>query len=551
MSITLPVSNFVKEHLRKKGITTDEEASRYLYPDIRNLHPAMDVDGIKDAVELFVRHLKKRSYILFVGDYDVDGVMSMSILSHGAGPLMREYGAKGFLKFPNRVEGYGLNLEVLKRLISKKKPDLVVTIDNGVKSVEEIRFLKDNGIDVIVLDHHAPDMENLPDPDVLVDLHLPGTTYPFKELCGAAVGYKFVEALHEYLGKPFTKQMELLQYAALATLADVVSLTGENRLIVQLGIRFMNSNPAIGIKALIKAFGIQGEITTEHIGYSLGPSINAPGRILIPDHAFALFKTTDETKAKAFAENLVRYNDERKEMTTRFVDMGFDEISKYPDDDVYVVELDDCPEGIVGLVAGKIKERFNKPAIVLAKHGEYYTGSARSIPAFNIVDELKHFEDLMIRFGGHSMAAGLSISPENVDKLRKGLNERAKITLTPEDFEKQFDVEKEVLSNTDIGTYFEDLKLLEPFGSDNPRPVFKINFTPRAPKFKEDGSYIDILKELHLKIYGDSFVNAIGFNFAEEADSVLNKNPIPLIGEISENIYKGFRSYQINILQLG
>lgn len=548
--ISLPVSPFVKDYMTKRGISTDEEASKYLYPDIRNLHPARDIDNIVDAAELLIAHLKKKSFIIVVGDYDVDGVMSETILYHGMTPLLDEYGAKALMKLPNRVEGYGLNLEVLKKYIKHYKPGLVITVDNGVKSVEEIKYLKSEGVDVIVLDHHSPDMSNLPNPDVLVDLHLDGTTYPCKDLCGASVAYKFIEVLYEILDKPFTRQMEFLQYAALASLADVVPLTGENRLIVQLGIAAMNTRPALGIKSLVTAFKIEGELSSEHIGFNLGPSINAPGRILVPDHAFALFKTSDPEKAAKLAENLVLYNNERKAITERFVNIGLEYIEAHPDEKVYVLTIDECPEGIVGLVAGKIKEKYNKPAIVLASHDGYYTGSARSIPNFNIVEILKEFEHLMVRFGGHSMAAGLGIEKENVDKLREGLNQRANELLTEKDFEKTLEVEPIELTNSDISDVFEDMKILEPFGQQNPRPVFKINFKPKAPKFKEDGSYVDLMKEIHLKIYGEGFVNAVGFSMGEEADYVRESNPIPLIGELSQNIYKGFKNFQINILKI-
>lgn len=545
----LPISDFVANHLVKKGITTTEEASKYLYPDIRNLHPARDLDGMKDAAELFIKHLEMKNNILVVADYDTDGVSSATIMTKGVGPIAKEYGSKFMMKFPNRVEGYGLNLEVLKKLIVTRKPNLVITVDNGIKSVNEIAYLKEQGIDVIVLDHHTPDMNNLPKPNVLVDLHLDGTTYPYKELCGASVAYKFVEMVYEHLGRTFDIQMELLQFAAIATIADVVSLTGENRLIVQLGVRSINSNPSLGVKALIDAFKIEGEIMTEHINYSLSPAINAPGRISVPDHAFILFVTKDFNEAKKHAENLVLYNDKRKELTRKYVDIGYEEIEKHPEDLVYVLQLDDCPEGIVGLVAGQIKERTNKPAIVLGRHDGYYTGSARSIPGFNIFEELKPFESLMIRYGGHSMAAGLSVSEENVDALRKGLNERAREILTDKDFEKNYDIEEDILTNKVIPNYFEDLKILEPFGQDNPRPIFKVDFETRAPKFKEDGTYVDILKELHLKVYGSEFVNAIGFNLAEEKDKIGNR--VTLVGELSQNLYKGFKSFQINILKIG
>lgn len=550
-NISLPVSKFVKEQLAKRNITNDLEASKYLYPDIRNLHPAKNIDNIVDAVKLFDKHLKAKSFIIIVGDYDVDGVMSNTILYHGLVPIMKEHGVRGLLKLPNRVEGYGLNLDVLKKFVNNYKPGLVITVDNGIKSVEEIKYLKDCGVDVIVLDHHAPDMDNLPPADVLIDLHMKGTTYPFKELCGASIAFKFVEAYYEFANRPFVKYMELLQYAAIATIADVVSLTDENRLIVQLGVRNINSNPALGIKALIDAFKIQGEISSENINFQLAPSINAPGRILIPDHAFALFKTDNPSKAKILADNLVLYNNERKEVTKKYVDMGLEMIEQYPDDYVYVVQLDECPEGIVGLVAGQIKEQKNKPAIVLASHDGYYTGSARSIPGYNIVEELKPFESLMKRFGGHSMAAGLSISTDNVDKLRTGLNKKAKEILTEDDFIKKFNVENITLTNDLIETYFEDLKLLEPFGQHNPRPAFKVEFTPKVPKFKDNGSYVDIMKDVHLKVYGDKFVNAIGFFMGEEAENIKTMDPIPMIGELSQNIYNGFRSFQINILKIG
>lgn len=547
--ITLPVSDFVKAKLESKGIRTNEDAEKFLFPDIKNLHPARDVDNILDAVQLFEEHLAKKSFIIFITDYDVDGIGSTAVLYEGLKDLMNKNKCRYSFKLPNRIEGYGLNIDVLKKLM-KFNPGLLVTADNGIKSVEEIAYLRENGVDVIVLDHHAPDESNLPKPNVLVDLHLSDSTYPFKELCGAAVCYKFVEALYEKRGLDFHIQNRLLQYVALSTIADVVSLTGENRLLVQLGLQQINANPNLGIKALLKAMNVEGEVTTEDINYNIGPALNAPGRILVPDTAFALFKTTDEAIAKTISEDLVKINAERKLKTETFVNLGFKEIEKFSGDNVYVLTLNDCPEGIVGLVAGQIKEQTGRPAIVLAYHDGYYTGSARSIPAFNMAEELISVGDLMIRYGGHAMAAGLSIKEENIPLLRKALNKRANEILSEEDYKQDFDVEDVELINSDIEDYHNQLKWLEPFGQDNPKPIFRVNFMTKSPPWKEDGEVYDLMKEKHLKIYGDNFLSAVGFSMKDKVPLVEGKDIIPILGQLSVNTYKGRTNHQVMILDI-
>lgn len=547
-NITLPIPDITKELLISKGLTNDESISKFLYPNIKNLYNYRLLDSLVPAINLFITHLERKSSILFYCDYDVDGCCSATILNLGLKDVIRKHGAKAKLKLPTRKEGYGMNKSVLEHMLKTQKIDLIVTADNGIKAVDEIAYCREKGIEVIVLDHHAPDMTNLPNANILVDLHMPNTTYPCKNLCGASVCFKFVLGVIETLGQDTRYVYELLQYAAIATIADVVSLTDENRLIVQLGLQILNNRPAIGIQCLLAELKHEGDITSDTINYKIAPCINAPGRIHIPNTSVQLLVADNEDLAKIKAIEVVNINTRRKELTEEFVNKGFDYIEeKCKNDFAYVVKLDGCPEGIVGLVAGQIKERFNKPTIVLAKHNDNYVGSARSIEAFNINEHLTALSNYLIRFGGHTLAAGLSISEDKIDEFRVQLNNRAKEILTEDDFVVRYNVFKNIEARQ-VKEYYEAISFLEPFGQDNARPLFEVGFN--AVDHPSKKTYFEVMKDKYLKLFGPSFVSAISFN--EDMAKIFKDLNCPrnlnIKGYLSTNKYNGWTNYQVNIV---
>lgn len=545
--IDLPIPELTKELLIKKGIDTTEKATKFLYPNINDLYDYNKVDGLNAAIDLYIKHLNNKSNILYYGDYDVDGCCASAILALGLTNLVKIHGGKSKIKLPTRVEGYGMNVDAIKTILKTYKIDLIVTVDNGIKGVDEIAFCKKQGIDVIVLDHHTPDMSNLPKANCLVDLHMTGTKYPFKHLCGASLAFKFVMGVCDKMNQPLGRVFNLLQYAAVATIADVVPLTDENRLIVQLGLDILNKSPAPGFKALCDALRVSGQITAETINYQIAPCINAPGRIYVPTLSLQLLIEQNYDKALIKANEVVSINERRKELTEIYYNKGIEYLKDYMDDYVYIIKVDGCPEGIIGLVAGRIKEEFNKPTIVLTKHHDNFVGSCRSIPKFNINEELTRQKDLLLRFGGHTLAAGLSLKEEQIDRLRQGLNKRALELLSENDFIREYNILDKITTN-DIPEYFYAISLLEPFGQDNPRPIFKIDFKGLAPKWKEHGEVYDVLKDKHIKIYGPNRINALGFSLLEKYKNLNYPKDLSLIGHLTTNTYNGYTNHQINIL---
>lgn len=546
--ISLDIPEITKEILYSMEINNDESAKKFLYPTPKDLYSYKMINHINEVIELFKYHIAKKSTILFYCDYDVDGICSASILTLGLRKTLKDYGCEFIIKLPTRQEGYGMNLDYLKKITSKKDIGLIITADNGIKCVEEVKYCRDKNIDVIVLDHHTPDIDNLPNANYIIDFYLPDNTYPFKHLCGAGLSFKFICAINNSLNNDINKFYPLLQYVALATIADVVPLVDENRTLTYLGIKDINKRPLFGIKSLLNNLNINKEVDSEVINFQIAPCINAPGRIHVPDLSYNLLINNNHEVVNKLAIEVININKRRKELTEKFTNDAIAQIEKsYINDYVYIIKCENCPEGIIGLVAGRVKEKYNKPAIVFTEHNGYLTGSARSIEKFNIYDNLTLVKDLLLRYGGHALAAGLSIKKENLDILRKEINKIANTILNPKDFEKQYNIFKEI-NNSDIEQYYNAVTILEPFGEKNPKPLFEVNFKTNLHKFKQ--VYYEILVEKYLKLYGVN--NTVGISFDETIkDKYINLNTpstIKTIGYLNKNIFNNYTSYQINIL---
>ena len=400
----------------------------------RSLDPGLlrDMDRM---VDILVEKIREEKPVRIIGDYDIDGVNATYILQEGLSAL----GAEADTDIPDRIrDGYGLNRMLIDRAI-RDGIDTIVTCDNGIAASEEIAYGKENGLTVIVTDHHEiPYIETngekeylRPMADAVVDPHRADCEYPFKGLCGAAVAYKLVEALFNVMQRDPEDVDYLMENVAIATVGDVMDLTGENRIFVKQGLEMLKRTKNQGLKALIECTGIDVErLSAYHIGFVLGPCINASGRLDTAKRALELLNAKTRREAVVLAEDLKALNDSRKEMTEKGVEEAVQliETTSLKEDKVLVVYLPDCHESIAGIIAGRIKERYYRPAFVLTRAEEGVKGSGRSIESYDMFAELCRCRALFTKFGGHKMAAGLSLAEENVERFRETINELADLS---------------------------------------------------------------------------------------------------------------------------
>ncbi|MBR5798702.1 MAG: single-stranded-DNA-specific exonuclease RecJ [Lachnospiraceae bacterium] len=478
--------------MRNRDIIEEEEIRQFLRGTLEDLHDPYLLKDMEKAVLILEEKIKEQQPIRIIGDYDVDGICATFILRRGLSLL----GAKADRVIPHRMkDGYGLNDSLISDAL-KDGIDTIVTCDNGIAAKDQILMAKENGMTVIVTDHHEVPFEELDgirkqllvEADAVVDPKREDCSYPFKQICGAVVAYKLIEALFTHRKKSAAdtaeqsrvmKQKEalmkeLLPFAALATVCDVMELKEENRIIVKYGLKQMRETENPGLKALLLVNGIEDkEISPYHAGFILGPCLNATGRLDTATRALSLFESEQKTDAVTIATDLKNLNDSRKKMTEDGVAEAIKivESTSLKEDKVLVVYLPDCHESLAGIIAGKVKEKFGRPAFVLTRGEEGVKGSGRSIEAYDMFEEMTACKELFTKFGGHKMAAGLSLSgEEQVEQLRRRMNETCK--LTEEDFEEVVHIDVPMPLSYAGKAFIRELDLLEPFGSGNPKPLF-------------------------------------------------------------------------------
>ena len=426
------ISSLTARLIRNKDITEESEIRQYLYGGLSDLCSASVMKGIIPAVEILQKKIKEGASIRIIGDYDIDGVCSTYILLRG----LTRAGAEVDTDIPDRKkDGYGLNEDLVKRAYDAGV-DTIVTCDNGIAAVKEIAYAKSLGMTVIITDHHEL-QEEIPPADVVVNPHQKDCPYPYKNLCGAGVAWKVVSALWEQLRVPEQELYEdLLLFAGFATVGDVMDLTGENRILVKEALKLLKTTSHPGISALIEVNEISREtISAFHIGFVLGPCINASGRLDTAARSLELLLADNMEDAMKLADDLYDLNQSRKAMTEQGKEQAIQSIEEnnLGKDRVLVVYLPDCHESLAGIIAGRIREAYNKPVFVLTKGADGVKGSGRSIEAYSMYEELVKCSDLLTQFGGHPMAAGCSMQRENVDTFRKRLNDCC--TLTQKDLQ--------------------------------------------------------------------------------------------------------------------
>jgi single-stranded-DNA-specific exonuclease len=468
------ISPIIARIIRNRDIVGDDNIDFYLNGTLEKMYSPWLFKDMDKAVDILSIKIKQNNKIRIICDYDIDGICSGYILLDA----FKFLGADADVVVPHRIEdGYGINENLIERAF-EEGVDTIVTCDNGIAACKAIDFAKSKGMTIIVTDHHEVPFEMagnekkyiIPNADAVIDHKQSDCDYPCKELCGAMVALKFVEALYDSMGISTNVVKKYLQFGAIATIGDVVPLVDENRVIVKYGLQKLRHTENIGINALIKECNIKKDIISSyHIGFIIGPCLNASGRLDTAKKAINLLMSTDNDKAEIIAKELKKLNDERKNLTDLAVDKA-NIIAKKMDDKVLVVYLEDCHESIAGIVAGRIRELYNKPTIVLTKTENGVKGSGRSIEAYNMFEELTKVKDILPKFGGHKMAAGVSLTEENVDVLRKRLNEQC--TLTDEDLIPVVWIDTELPVEYITFDLIEQLSVIEPFGMGNEKPVF-------------------------------------------------------------------------------
>ena len=471
--------------LRNREINSDEEIRRFLQGDMSDLNDPLTMKDMEKAAGIICGKIRQGKKIRVIGDYDVDGICSSYLLKKGILSL----GGRVDVVIPHRMkDGYGLNESLIEEAFGDGV-DTIITCDNGIAAAPQIKLAKEKGMTVVVTDHHEVPYEEteagkkylLPEADAVVDPKQPACEYPFKQICGAVVAGKLVYVLltlfkeNDFDCKEKQElQEELLIFGALATVCDVMELRDENRIIVKEGLKRMAETSNLGLKALLMVNGIEGkELSPYHAGFIIGPCLNASGRLDTARRALELFECMDFKDAVTIAEDLKSLNDSRKVMTEEGVKAAVCQVetTDIGKDRVLVIYLPDCHESLAGIVAGRIREKYGKPTFVLTRGEEEIKGSGRSIENYSMYEEMCACKELFTKYGGHKMAAGLSLSDEqSVDLFRKRLNENCR--LNDEDFEEILHIDVAMpLAYADL-TFIHELSRLAPFGVGNPRPLF-------------------------------------------------------------------------------
>lgn len=546
------VSPILARLIRNRDMVTDEEIGFYLNGTIGDLFDGMLMKDMDRAVEILAEKIREGASIRVIGDYDIDGVNATYVLQEGLSKL----GGQVDTDIPDRIkDGYGLNRMLIDRALDDGI-DTIITCDNGIAAMDEIAYGKKMGLTVIVTDHHeVPYLDAggekeylMPQADAVIDPHRPDCEYPFKGLCGAAVAYKLVEALYEVMQRDVDDVDYLMENVAIATVGDVMDLVGENRIFVKQGLEMLKRTSNHGLRALMECTQVpMDRLSAYHIGFVIGPCINASGRLDTAKRALDLLNAPNRREAVMLAEDLKALNDSRKEMTEKGVEQAVEQIenTSLKDDKVLVVYLPDCHESIAGIIAGRIKERYYRPTFVLTAGEEGVKGSGRSIEAYNMFEEMCKCRALFTKFGGHKLAAGLSLEEENVGRFREVINELAE--LTEEDLKPKVSIDMQLPLPYVTESLVSELELLEPFGKGNTKPLFaEKNLRVLSPRII--GKNQNVLK-FKVQDQRGTQMEAIYFGDAAACMEYMSgKQTMAFTFYPSVNEYMGNRTLQITVV---
>lgn len=550
------ISPIIARLMRNRDVIGDEAIDFYLNGTVEDLYDGLLMKDMDRAVDILKEKIEEGKKIRVIGDYDIDGVNATYILQQGLAGL----GADVDTDIPDRIkDGYGLNQMLIDRAL-EDDVDTIITCDNGIAAMNEIAYGKENGMTIVVTDHHeVPYLEEngekkylLPPADAVVDPHRADCEYPFKGLCGAAVAYKLVEVLYRVSGKSEQEvehlQERLMENVAIATIGDVMDLVGENRVFVKKGLELLKTTKNEGLHALMQCTGVDtANLNTYHIGFVIGPCINAGGRLDTAKRALELLNASNRREAVTLAADLKELNDSRKEMTEEGVEEAVRQIesSSWKNDQVLVVYLPECHESIAGIIAGRIKERYYRPTFVLTKGETGVKGSGRSIEAYDMFAEMSRCRELFTKFGGHKLAAGLSLEEEKVEVFRKRINELA--DLTEEDLQMKVSIDMRLPFPYINEELIHELKILEPFGKGNGKPLFAESKL-RVIQPRIFGKNRNVLK-CRLEDQQGNQMEAVYFGEVEDCLQKMEKKQIMSFTYYpSINEYMGRRTIQLTIV---
>lgn len=537
--------------IRNRDVIGEKAIEKYLHGSRKDFYSPWLLKDMEKAVAILQEKIENRNRIRIIGDYDIDGVMSTYILLES----LRGLGCDVDMMIPNRItDGYGINEHLIEQAWQEGR-DTIITCDNGIAAVTQIRKAKDLGMTVIVTDHHEVPFEDLeegrkeilPPADAIVNPKQKACSYPFAGLCGAVVAMKVMEALYEKMAPEVDLVDKMLPFAGIATIGDVMDLQDENRILVKEGLQRLHHTTNLGLQELIRVNNLEPEnISPYHIGFILGPCLNASGRLDTAKRALQLLLADSREEAAVLAGDLKNLNESRKEMTAQGLEKAIEQVesTSMMEDTVLVVFLPECHESLAGIIAGRLRERYHKPSFVLTRGEEGVKGSGRSIESYSMYEKLCECKEYLTKFGGHPMAAGLSLEEENVERFRRKLNEQS--GLTEEDLVEKVTIDVPMPIHYIRKDLVQELSLLEPFGKGNEKPLFaqKNLWISQMRVFGKNRNVVKmrLTDENGYPMDGVYFGN--GDEFAEEGRG---KRKISIVYYPDINMYQGRESLQVII----
>ena len=531
------MSPILADLLIQRGIKTESAAKRFFRPMLNELIDPFLMNDMDVAVDRLNDAMGRKERIMVYGDYDVDGCTAVALVYK----FLQQFYSNIEYYIPDRYEeGYGISRKALE-YAAGQGVKLIIVLDCGIKAIDEIAYAQTLGIDFVICDHHVPDDE-LPNAVAILNPKREDSTYPFKHLCGCGVGFKYMQAFAKNNGIPFSRLIPLLEFCAVSIAADIVPVTGENRILAFHGLKQLNQNPSVGLKSIIEICGLTGrELTMSDIVFKIGPRINASGRMQNGTEAVDLLVERDFQKALTEATLINEYNEQRKDVDKQMTEEANKIIAKLESQKHHasiVLYDENWKKGVVGIVASRMTELYFRPTVVLTRSGEFATGSARSVAGYDIYDAVKSCRDILENFGGHTYAVGLTLRIENIPEFRRRFQEYVNTHILPEQTEAALDVEEEVDFKDITKKLHNDLKRFAPHGPGNPKPIFCTRNVYDYGTSKVVGRQQEHIKLELVDSKSSNVMNGIAFGQSEAARYIKSKRSFDIAFTIEENIYK-------------
>ena len=531
------ISPVLAQLLVNRGINSATEAKKFFHPQLNELHDPFLMNDMDVAVDRLNDAMGRKERIMVYGDYDVDGCTAVALVYK----FLQQFYSNIEYYIPDRYEeGYGISRKGIDHA-KEAGVRLVIVLDCGIKAVEEIKYAKSQGIDFIICDHHVPDDE-MPEAVAILNPKRTDSTYPFKDLCGCGVGFKFMQAFAKNNGIPFSRLIPLLDLCAVSIAADIVPIMGENRILAFHGLKQLTTSPSVGLKSIIDICGLTGrEITMSDIVFKIGPRINASGRMQNGTEAVDLLVERDFEKALAEASHINEYNEQRKDVDKQMTEEANQIVEKLESQEhqsSIVLYDENWKKGVIGIVASRLTELYYRPTVVLTKFNGVATGSARSVAGYDLYDAIKSCRDLLMNFGGHTYAVGLTLRIENIPEFRRRFQKYVSEHILPEQTEATLDINAVVDFKEVTKKLHNDLKKFAPHGPDNPKPLFCTRNVYDYGTSKVVGRQQEHIKLELVDSKSSNVLNGIAFGQSDSARFIKSKRSFDIVYTIEDNIYK-------------